>query len=55
MKEKVVITDCSSEVNTLLNSGWLVKMVVPQYVSSGNNTNLKGMFCFVLYKNYNDE
>jgi hypothetical protein len=51
MKEyQVLLTKNESRVNQLLNDGWCVDSVTPQYVSNGGNSNfpLEGNFFIVL-------
>ena len=51
MKEqKILIIDSTRDVNDLLDKGWEVISITPQYVSSGSSSYMRGQFAVLLQK-----
>ncbi len=46
MEQKVIITDSQYIVNSLIEEGWLVKSITPQYVTTGGNSHFMVNFVF---------
>lgn len=53
MAQKVIITKNHDVINDMIDTGWIVKSVTAQYVSTNGvsfTSTLEGKFCFVMEK-----